>query len=150
MKRRAVILLTVSLVANVFLIGAIAGGVWRWTHYPGPGFRGGWRMHVADSLPDAQARSLRQVIDATIAQSQPTVQRSRAARAEAARLFVQPRFDGRVIATRLDQARAADTFLRRRLEQRIIQFAATLPQDQRRKMAEALKAGPFRQDRHLR
>jgi uncharacterized membrane protein len=34
---------------------------------------------------------------------------------------------------------------RTRLEQRVVQFSATLPQDQRVKMADALKAGPFRQ-----
>jgi uncharacterized membrane protein len=35
--------------------------------------------------------------------------------------------------------------LRANLEHAMIQFAAGLPQDQRKKMAEALKDGPFRQ-----
>lgn len=145
MKRRTMILLVASLVVNVFLIGLIGGTVWHWTHDRGMGFRSGWRMRVAESLPQPQRQILRQAIHDTVRQALPRLRESGAARAEAARLFVQPQFDANAINAKLDQARASDMQLRTDLEHRMIQFAATLPQDQRKKMAEALKEGPFRQ-----
>lgn len=145
MKRRTMILLVASLVVNVFLIGLIGGTVWHWTHDRGMGFRGGWRMRVAESLPQPQRQILRQAIHDTVRQALPRLRESGAARAEAARLFVQPQFDANAINAKLDQARVSDMQLRTDLEHRMIQFAATLPQDQRKKMAEALKEGPFRQ-----
>ena len=146
MRRWPLVLLIVSLVANVFLLGLIGGTVWHWTHDRGMGFRGGWRMRVAESLPDAQRQALRQTIRDAVHQQLPALRAARADRAEAARLFVQPQFDANAINARLDQARASDMALRTNLEHRMIQFASTLPQDQRKKMAEALKeGGPFRQ-----
>jgi uncharacterized membrane protein len=140
------VLLISSLVANVFLLGLVAGSVWHWTHDRGMGFRGGWRRQVAESLPEPQAQALRQAIRDTVHQSMPSLRQGRSARAEAARLFVQPQFDTNAITGKLDQALASDMALRTSLEHRMIQFAATLPQDQRKKMAEALKeGGPFRQ-----
>ena len=146
MKRWMVVTLIVSLVVNVFLLGIIAGSVWHWTHDRGMGFRGGWRTRVAQSLPEAQRQALHQTIRDAVRQQLSTLRQARAARAEAARLFVQPQFDADGINARLDQARASDMALRTALEHRMVQFAATLPQDQRKKMADALKeGGPFRQ-----
>lgn len=146
MKRWMVVTLIVSLVVNVFLLGIIGGSIWHWTHDRGMGFRGGWRARVAQSLPEAQRQALHQAIRDTVHQQLPALRQARAARAEAARLFVQPQFDANGINARLDQARASDMALRTSLEHRMIQFAATLPQDQRKKMAEALKeGGPFRE-----
>jgi len=145
-KRWALVLLVVSLIVNVFLLGIIGGSVWHWTHDRGMGFRGAWRMRVAESLPEAQGKALRQAIREAVHEQMPALRAARADRAEAARLFVQPQFDANAINARLDQARASDMALRTNLEHRMIQFAATLPQDERKKMAEALKeGGPFRQ-----
>ena len=145
MKRWALVTLVVSLVVNIFLLGLIGGSVWHWTHDRGMGFRGGWRMRVSESLSDDQAKALRQAIHDTVRQQMPALRQARADRAEAARLFVQPQFDANAINAKLDQARASDMALRANLEHRMIQFAAGLPLDQRKKMAEALKDGPFRQ-----
>jgi len=144
-KRRTMVLLIASLVVNVFLIGLIVGTVWHWTHDRGMGFRGGWRMRVAQSLPPPERQILRQTIQEAVRQAMPKLRETGAARAEAARLFVQPQFDANAINAKLDQARASDMQFRTELEHRMIGFAATLPQDQRKKMAEALKDGPFRQ-----
>ena len=145
MKRWVMITMIASLVVNIFLLGIIAGSVWHWTHDRGMGFRGGWRMRVAESLPEAQGKALRQTIHAAVRNDLPALRAARADRAEAARLFVQPQFDANAINARLDHARASDMALRANLEHSMIQFAAGLPQDQRKKMAEALKDGPFRQ-----
>lgn len=143
MKRRTLVLLVVSLIGNVFLLGLIGGTLWHWTHDRGIGFRGGWRMRMVATLPEPQASALRATLHATVKQTMPALRQARAARVEAARLFVQPRFDADAITARLDQARIVDMTLRANLEHRIIAFAATLPRDQRAKMAEALKDGPF-------
>lgn len=145
MKRWSKILLIVSLVANLFLIGVIGGSIWRWTHNPQIGLRGAWRTRAAEALPQPQADAFRQAIRQTARANMGIARQGRAARAEAARLFVQPQFDANAINAKLDEARAADMAFRTRLEQKVVQFAATLPQDQRVKMADALKAGPFRQ-----
>jgi uncharacterized membrane protein len=147
-RRWSTILLIVSLVTNIFLIGAIAGGVWRWTHNPAIGLRGAWRIRAAEALPDAQADAFRAAIQTTVRANIAVAHQGRAARAEAARLFVQPQFDTNAVNIRLDQARAADMAMRTQLEHRVVQFASTLPQDQRAKLAEALKAGPLREGRH--
>jgi len=144
-KRWVVVLLVASLVANIFLLGLIGGSVWHWTHDRGMGFRGGWRTRLEHSLPEPKAQEMRREIRETFRQSMPALREGRAARAEAARLFVQPQFDANAINARLDQARTTDMVFRTNLEHRMIQFASTLPQDQRKKMAEALKDGPFRQ-----
>jgi len=144
-KRWVLVLLVASLVVNIFLLGLIGGSVWHWTHGRGMGFGGGWRARLAQSLPEPQAKAMREDIHDTIRQSMPALRQGRAARAEAARLFVQPQFDANAINARLDQARTTDMVFRTNLEHRMIQFASTLPQDQRKKMAEALKDGPFRQ-----
>lgn len=145
MKRRFVVLLAVSLVLNVFLLGLIGGSLWYWTRDSGMGFRNGWRSRVAESLTEPQARALHQAIHATFQEAMPALRQGRAARAEAQRLFVQPQFDAAAIDAKLDQALASDMALRTKLEHRMVEFAATLPQDRRAKMAEALKDGPFRQ-----
>jgi uncharacterized membrane protein len=144
-KRWQAGLLIVSLIANIFLVGAIVGGVWRWTHNPGIGLRGEWRKRAADALPQQQADQLRDTIRSAVRANLGIAHQARAARAEAARLFVQPQFDAAAVDARLDQARAADSLFRANLEHALVQFSSTLPQDQRQKMAEALKQGPFRQ-----
>ena len=145
MKRWPTILLIVSLVLNIFLIGAIAGSIWHWTHNQGIGFRGAWRMRAAESLPEPQATAFRQSIKSTVHANFGLIRQGHAARAEAARLFVQPQFDANAITAKLDQARASDMALRAQIERRLVQFSATLPRDQREKLADALKEGPFRQ-----
>ena len=145
MKRWVVVLLVASLVANIFLLGLIGGSVWHWTHDRGMGFRGGWRTRLEHSLPEPKAQEMRREIRETFRQSMPALREGRAARAEAARLFVAPQFDAAAITAKLDQARASDMALRTNMEHRMIQFSSTLSLDERKKMAEVLKDGPFRQ-----
>jgi uncharacterized membrane protein len=144
-RRWPKVLLIVSLVLNIFLIALIGGSIWRWTHNPTIGLDNSWRKRVAEALPEPQASAFRHTMHATFNANLDLVRRSHAARTEAARLFVQPQFDSEAVLFRLNQARLADTALRWKFEQSITRFSATLPQDQRVKLAEVLKAGPFRQ-----
>ncbi|PZU07210.1 periplasmic heavy metal sensor [Sphingomonas sp.] len=143
MSRGIRILLIGSLILNVFLVGAIGGGVWRWTH--GYGNRIGWRTQVADVLPPEQRRQFRAAMRQTALGARGLVIEGRQARAEAARLYVRPDFDAAAISTQLDRARAADVALRERLERRVVEFSAGLPVGEREKLAGALRQGPFRQ-----
>ena len=145
MKRWPTILLIVSLVLNVFLAGAIAGGIWHWKNQPEE--RNGWRRHVADALPPAQARAFHQAMKDTVRASRPAVIEGRSARAEAVRLLAEPVYDGPALLRQFDRARAADNILRMNIERRVTAFASALPQDQRQRLAKALEDGPLRQGR---
>jgi uncharacterized membrane protein len=145
MKRWQSVLLIVSLVLNIFLVGTIAGGLWRWTHHAGQGARVGWRVNAAAALPRDQARTFRRAVRATVHANAGAVAEGRAARAEAARLFVQPQFDSAAVLAQLARARVADGIVRGQLETTVVTFAATLPPDQRQALAQALRTGPLRE-----
>lgn len=146
MKRGALILLVVSLVLNLFLLGAIGGSLWRWTH--GRPAVVGWRAHAADGLPTATADRFRQSMRATALALRPVTRAGREARGRAAMLFEAPSFDPRAVMAELDRARAADIAVRTRLERQVVAFATTLPADQRRTLGQGLRSGPLRQPLH--
>ncbi len=146
MKRWPTILLIASLVANLFLLAAIGGGMWRWHHNAGIGFGPGWRRGVLDSLPKDKAEQFRATMRGAVQGSQPIIQQGRQARDAARKLFIAPQFDTAAITVQMDRARAADNLVRARIERQVIGFAATLPQDERAKLAAALERGPLRGD----
>lgn len=141
MKRWHAVALIGSIVLNVFLLGAIGGSLWSWTHDRGIGLRAGWRVRAADALPPDTGDAFRAEMRATVRGSMPLVLQARAARVEAGRLFVARRFDAAAVQAQLDRARAADVALRARLEQHLVGFAGTLPQDQRAALSGALRVG---------
>lgn len=141
MKRWQSALLIVSVVLNIFLIGAIAGGVWRWAHHPAAG----WRVLAAESLPPDQAKAFRRAIRQTVRDNIDVAREAREARGEAAKLFVQPRFNSTAVTAQLQRAQVADATLRGRIETTVVTFAATLPLEERQALAQALGNGPLRQ-----
>lgn len=141
MKRWQSALLIVSVVLNIFLVGAIAGGLWRWTHHPAAG----WRALAAASLPPDQAKAFRRAVRQTVRDNIDAVRDAREARAEAAKLFIQPRFNSAAVIAQLQRAQVADAMLRGRIETTVVTFAATLPLEERQALAQALGNGPLRQ-----
>lgn len=141
MKRWQSALLIVSIVLNIFLVGAIAGGLWRWTHHPGVG----WRARTAASLPADHARDFRRAVRRTVRANADMAREAGEARAEAARLFIQPQFNSAAVMAQLQRAQVADATLRGRIETTVVTFAATLPLEERQAMAQALGNGPLRQ-----
>jgi uncharacterized membrane protein len=133
-------LLIVSIVLNIFLVGAIAGGVWRWTHQPAAG----WRARAAASLPRDHARHFRRTVRQTVRENIDVAREAREARAEAARLFIQPQFNSAAVIGQLRRAQVADATLRDRIETTVVTFAATLPLQERQALAQALSSGPLR------
>ena len=143
------VLLVASLLANVFAVGAIGGGllVLSRQDYWHPHLRMPHRpLRMAGQglpAPDRQRfhRAMRQVLQ----DNRDLPRTARASRLEAARLFVRPHFDRDAVNGALARARDADFALRTRLEGMAVDFAATLPAGERAVLARGLeRGGPLR------
>ena len=134
--------LVASLVLNVFVVGAVAGGAARWwwaersvgTAEPA---RSSLR-HAADDLAAEQRRSfLLGLRNARRAVAEP-LQAAREGRREVLRLLREPRFEADAMAQTLAQTRAADMVARERFEAAVVDFASTLSPADRQKLADGL------------
>ena len=133
--------LIVSLVVNVFVVGAVAGGAARWwlaersvaAAEPPRGLR-----HAADDLAAEQRRSfLLGLRNARRAVAEP-LQTAREGRQEVLRLMREPRFEAEAVAQTLARTRAADIAARERFEAAVVDFASTLSPADRQKLADGL------------
>jgi len=133
--------LIASLVLNVFIVGAVAGGAARWwftersvaAAEPSRGLR-----HAADDLPAEQRRSfLVGLRNARRAVAEP-LQAAREGRQEVLRLLRGPRFEADAVAQTLARTRAADMAARERFEAAVVDFATTLSPPDRQKLADGL------------
>lgn len=137
-RRTVIILLGVSVLLNLFLIGALAGGaVWLKARHPMI-VAGSLRIAGAE-LPRSERRAFRAALRDTRHSMRPTRLAGRAARDEAAALLRQPSLDQQKLNAALARARAADFAVRAAVEQRAVAFAATLPQADREKLADAME-----------
>jgi uncharacterized membrane protein len=145
------IALAVSLLVNVFIIGAAVGVVGArarfMPHSPPPGAMmggggGGPIMRAADDLPADVATAYRQQMRAVAESSRTTLQDARQARQEAADAFSKPTFDKPAALAALAKSRAGETAAREKLETAVVEFAANLPQDQRQLLSRALRQPP--------
>ena len=141
------IALAVSIVLNLFLLGAIGGGAVMWARTPHghAGGRGRPIGRAGDGLSALNERRFHAMMrEALIStrQLQHDAQRNRRAAAD---LFVQPSFDATAVSAALSRARDADFALRIRLEGAVVDFAKTLPQGERATLAQGLaRGGPLR------
>ena len=133
--------LIASIVLNVFVVGAVAGGAVRWwlaersvaAAEPARGLR-----HAADDLPAEQRRSyLLGLRTARRAVAEP-LQAAREGRQEVLRLMREPHFEADALAQTLARTRAADMAARERYEAAVVDFAATLSLPERQKLADGL------------
>ena len=134
--------LVASLVLNVFIVGAVAGGAARWwmaersvsaVSAPTGGLR-----HAADDLPAEQQRSyLLGLRNARRAVAEP-LRVAREGRLEVLRLLREPRFEAEALAQALARTRAADMAARERYEAAVVEFASTLAPPERQKLADGL------------
>jgi len=152
-----------SMLLNVFLVGGIAGGAWRWwtteahaehvapvaqtsagesaATAPPRGLR-----FAADGLSPRQAQAFRVGLREVRRESVDLIRASRDGRIEVARLLAAPTFDRSAIDTTLARTRAADIALRERVEGHVVSFAAALPPADRATLVQGLAAqqGSFR------
>jgi uncharacterized membrane protein len=129
-------LLIASVVANVFLAGALAGGaVWIRSGKPAQGYS----LEAAGGrLPDQQRMLFRKALREVRRESRDIILDGQQARREAADLLQQPVLDTAALSAALERARNADVTVRTRLEQRIIEFAAAGSAEDRSVLAEGL------------
>ena len=129
-------LLIASVVANVFLAGALAGGaVWLRSGKPAQGYS----LEAAGGrLPDQQRTLFRKALREVRRESRDIILDGQQARREAADLLRQPVLDTAALSAALERARNADVTVRTRLEQRIIEFAAAGSAEDRSVLAEGL------------
>jgi uncharacterized membrane protein len=129
-------LVIASVVLNVFLAGALAGGaVWIRSGKSGQGYS----LEAAGGrLPDQQRMLFRKALREVRRESRDIILDGQQARREAADLLRQPVLDTAALSAALERARNADITVRTRLEQRIIEFAAAGSADDRGVLAEGL------------
>ncbi len=141
--------LIASVVLNVFLMGAAAGGFYSWsfaeaTAVPAA-IRGGRLRAAGDELAPQPQAAYRQALRQAAVESRPAVIAAQIARMRAAAAFIAPEFDQEAIQAALDEALAADFTVRKLAEKTVLDVVATLPLDQRRVLAEGLhRNGPLR------
>jgi uncharacterized membrane protein len=148
------ILFVVSLVLNVFLIGAAVGVFTLGAHLardrghergppPGPG-AGGQLWRASQGLPPEQARAFRQALRREAIAMRPQAQANLQVRMEAWRTGTREPFDPAAVKAALARARAGDQAARARIEERLVDLAAALPADQRRRVFEIMSEPPPR------
>lgn len=135
-------LIIASVVLNVFLAGALAGGaIW---------IRSGKSGHAhsletaGGRLPEQDRTAFRKALREVRRDSRQVILDGQQARREAADLLQQPVLDTTALSAALERARNADVTVRTRLEQRIVEFAAAGSAEGRRVLAEGLlrRGGP--------
>jgi uncharacterized membrane protein len=132
--------LVASVLINVFLIGGVAGGLYQWSnraHPPAPMVQHGLRKALAQ-LPEARRHQLRRLLRETRRENQSLIAASRQAHLDVITRLQSPTLDRDALDADLDRARTADISLRSRVDATLADFAATLPVDERQKLADAM------------
>lgn len=138
--------LIVSLVLNVFLLGTIAGGTYRWMVKQKADVvaqQRGLRFAAAE-LPEARRDQLREALRQTRRDSLPLIINARSGRLDVVQALAAPQFDRAALDAALARTREADTAVRARVEATVADFANTLTPDERLKLVDALQQhGPL-------
>jgi uncharacterized membrane protein len=127
----------ISVLLNVFLIAGVIGGV-GWVRTRHPMIAAGSIRIVGTELPKDERRAFRAALRDARLDMRPTVLAGRQARADAAALLTAPTLDQAALSAALTRVRAADFAIRTHVEARAIVFAATLPPEDRAKLADGM------------
>jgi uncharacterized membrane protein len=141
------IVLFVSLACNLFLVGAVVGGLVvgaRFRAAPMMEGRGGAPLlRAADGLAPEQRRAYRQALRGEAGPMAGALREARRARQDAWRGLTREPFDEAQTIADLDRARAREMEARAGVERRVVHFAGTLTPQERARFAEGLtRAGP--------
>ena len=138
--------LIVSLVLNIFLLGAIAGGTYRWVAKQKAEVvaqQRGLRFAAAE-LPQARRDQLREALRQTRRDSLPLIINARSGRLDVVQALAAPQFDRAALDAALARTREADMAVRARVEATVADFANALTPDERLKLVDALQQhGPL-------
>ncbi|WP_312161675.1 periplasmic heavy metal sensor [Phenylobacterium sp.] len=148
MSRKALfVMLFVSLAVNLFLVGALAGGL-----VVGQRFRADrppmasrpvqplWR--AGDVLPPDRAQAYRQALRDEAPGMRETMRAARAARQDAWRAIGQDPFDPVATKRRLAEIRAQEAGARGQIDDNVVDFAAGLSPADRAALARGLTERP--------
>jgi uncharacterized membrane protein len=125
------VLLGVSLVMNLFVIGAIAGVLLLRHQAVARAEKADPVLSAADALPVAQRDAFRAMMSAKLATLGPGLRDARLVRHDAMlRIRAEP-FDRAAASADLARGRADDAAARAAVEDTILDFASALPADQR-------------------
>ena len=138
------IALALSLVVNVFVIGAAAGLFFGREFGPhgGPGPKPNPLMAAAEQLDPTDRDVFKALMQDEAQRQGPTLLDARMSRRQAVALMRTPTFDRAAAGAALDRARADDTQVRTRLENTMLDFAAKLDAPNRAVLSEGLARGP--------
>jgi uncharacterized membrane protein len=143
-RKSLFVVLFVSLALNLFLIGAVAGGLvvgqrLRAAHPP-PAARGGqpplWR--AADALPPEKASAYRAALRSGGPQMRDAMRQARAARQTAWSGLAEEPFDAAAAKQRLAAIRAQEAQARGLVDDRVVDFAAQLSPAERAVLVKGL------------
>lgn len=135
--KRLPLWLAVSVILNLFLVGALAGGAWLVRSRSPMIFAGSLRIAGAE-LPDNERRAFRAAMRAERHAHRAELHTAQAARLQAAALLRAPTVNEAAVIAALAQARIADVAVRGAVEDRAVRFSATLPSADRAKLADAM------------
>lgn len=130
-------LVVVLLALNVFILCSVAGGAIAWIVSS---------RHIAtrplplaaEFLPEHTRTAFQHALAATRRANHKTVVDAQQARIDAAALIGKDTLDPVALNAALARAREDDITVRAAIEQRAVEFAATLPVDQRHRLSEGL------------
>ena len=141
-RRTLAIILFVSLAVNVFMIGAVVGGLVmgeRFRHERPTAGRGGPPLwNAANQLPPEQRRAYRALLRGEGGVAREGMREAHMARAAAWRGLAAQPFDPAVAKRDLGVARMREMQIRAGIEDRIIDYAAGLPPAERATLAAGL------------
>ena len=135
--RTLTIALALSLIANLFLGGALVGGAAWLEGRPGTIAAGSLRV-AGSELSPAERRGFRVALREARRSVHPLLEDGRRARAEAATLLRQPVLDQAALDAALARVRSDDLAVRTAVEQRAVAFAASLKPEDRARLADAM------------
>ena len=145
-RKTLLIVLFVSLAVNLFLVGALAGGLvvgQRLRAQRPPMMRvvqPVWR--AGDVLPPEQARAYHEALRGHGPEIRQAMRQARSERADAWRGLAADPFEPAGVKQRLAQIRSEEAAVRGRLEDAIVDFAGGLPPAERRALADSLSQPP--------
>lgn len=134
--------LAASAALNLFVVGTVVGALAtsakaaREQGQP----RGPTVWSAAQSLPEPARSGLRRIVQAQVDAVRPVIREARSKRRVAFGLITANSFDAPAIAGRLAEARATEAKVRDQLDEAVLAYVATLPPDQRARLAGPLAA----------
>ncbi|CAG4911972.1 periplasmic heavy metal sensor [Paraburkholderia gardini] len=133
-----------SLVLNVFLVGAIAGGTYQWFATHGSTTAAAVAQQralrfAAETLSPERQQAFIDGLRSARREGRQYAREGREGRREVLRLLAAPQLDRAALDAALARTRTADTTLRAQVESSVADFAATLTPEERVQFAESLK-----------